>query len=64
VAVLQARAGLEGAALNVLINIPGIDDQDIVSKFKAEVSSLKSESSALADKVLSAMTNKLLTPNP
>jgi len=63
VAVLQAQAGLEGAALNVLINIPGIDDQELVAKFKAEVSQLKSESSALADKVLSAMTNQLLTPN-
>ncbi|MCF7921711.1 MAG: glutamate formimidoyltransferase [Candidatus Marinimicrobia bacterium] len=63
VAVLQAQAGLEGAALNILINIPGIDDQDVVSKFKAEVSQLKSESATLADKVLSDMTTKLLTPN-
>jgi len=63
VAVLQARAGLEGAALNVLINIPGIDDKKVVAKFRNEVSSLKSESSALADKILAAMLNKLLTPN-
>jgi len=59
VAVLQARAGLEGAALNVMINIPGIDDRQIVSKFEAEVEELKVESKALAEKILSAMTAKL-----
>ncbi len=63
VAVLQARAGLEGAALNVLINVPGIDDQTVVEKFKSEVSRLKSEAGTLADKVLSGLTTKLLTPN-
>ena len=63
VAVLQARAGLEGAALNVLINIPGIDDQNIVSRFEQQVKDLKSEAAELADKVLSDMTLKLLTPN-
>ncbi|NQV41317.1 MAG: glutamate formimidoyltransferase [Candidatus Marinimicrobia bacterium] len=59
VAVLQARAGLEGAALNVLINIPGIDDKKVVSKFEKEVDKLKAESSVLAEKALSAMTSKL-----
>jgi glutamate formiminotransferase/formiminotetrahydrofolate cyclodeaminase len=59
VAVLQAQAGLEGAALNVLINIPGIDDEKIVSEFEKEVEQLQAESSTLAEKVLSAMTKKL-----
>ena len=59
VAVLQARAGLEGAALNVLINIPGIDDKEIVAEFEQEVEKLQANSSALAEKVLSAMTSKL-----
>ena len=59
VAELQAQAGLEGAALNVLINIPGIDDEKIVSEFEKEVEQLQAESSTLAEKVLSAMTKKL-----
>ncbi|MBC8374652.1 MAG: glutamate formimidoyltransferase [FCB group bacterium] len=63
VAVLQARAGLEGAALNVLINIPGIDDKSIVASFKQEVSELRAQSTALSDQVLSDMNTKLLTPN-
>ena len=64
VAVLQARAGLEGAALNVLINIPGIDDKSIVSNFENEVAELRAKSTTLSDKVLAAMNTKLLTPNP
>jgi len=59
VAVLQARAGLEGAALNVLINIPGIDDKKIVATFEKEVDQLQADSSILAEKILSAMTSKL-----
>ncbi len=64
VAVLQARAGLEGAALNVLINIPGIDDKSVVSNFENEVAELRAKSTTLSDKVLAAMNTKLLTPNP
>ncbi len=63
VAVLQARAGLEGAALNVLINIPGIDDKNIVANFEQKVADLRAKSTTLADQVLSSMTTKLLTPN-
>ncbi len=63
VAVLQARAGLEGAALNVLINIPGIDDKTIVAEFETEVAQLKSKSKALADQILSDMTEKLKSEN-
>jgi len=61
VAVLQARAGLEGAALNVLINIPGIDDQDIAAKFEEEVRQLKDYSTELAEKLLADMQTKLET---
>jgi glutamate formiminotransferase / formiminotetrahydrofolate cyclodeaminase len=59
VAVLQARAGLEGAALNVLINIPGIDDKKVVAEFEKEVGQLQTDSSILAEKILTAMTTKL-----
>jgi len=64
VALLQARAGLEGAALNVLINIPGLDDQEIVSDFKHKVADLRAEAAKLVDHTLDAINAKLLTPNP
>ncbi len=63
VAVLQARAGLEGAALNVLINVPGIDDKKTVAEFEKEVDQLQTESTVLADKILTAMTTKLKSNN-
>ena len=63
VAVLQARAGLEGAALNVLINVPGIEDKTVVADFKKQVADLRAESTSLSDKVLSDMNTQLLTPN-
>ena len=59
VAVLQAKAGLEGAALNVLINIPGIDDMKTVAEFEKEVEALQKESTVLSEKILTAMNNKL-----
>lgn len=63
VAVLQGKAGLEGAALNVLINIPGINDKSVVSKFEKEVADLRAKSTSLSDTVLAEMNTKLLTPN-
>lgn len=63
VAVLQAKAGLEGAALNVLINIPGIDDKGVVATFEKEVASLQAESTVLSEKTLAAMTTKLKAEN-
>jgi len=62
VAVLQARAGLEGAALNVLINVPGIDDKSIVADFKQQVAELRAKSTTLSEKVLAEMNTRLLTP--
>ncbi|MCF7809159.1 MAG: glutamate formimidoyltransferase [Candidatus Marinimicrobia bacterium] len=63
VAILQAQAGLEGAAMNVLINIPGIEDKSTVKKFKDKVTALRQESSDLASKSLDQINTKLLTPN-
>ncbi len=63
VAVLQAQAGLEGAAMNVLINIPGIDDQKIVADMKQQVAELRSEAQELSSQILSIINTKLLTPN-
>jgi len=63
VAVLQARAGLEGAAMNVLINIPGINDQTLVASFEKQVAEIRSESEKLASEILTSINTKLTTPN-
>jgi formiminotetrahydrofolate cyclodeaminase len=61
VAILQAHAGLEGAAMNVLINIPGIDDANQVETFKSAVASLRKEARMLTDKALDQIFNTLST---
>ena len=64
VAILQAKAGLEGAAMNVLINIPGIEDKSIVADFEKQVADLRSAAGKLAKETLDEINTKLLTPNP
>ena len=64
VAILQAKAGLEGAAMNVLINIPGIEDKSIVADFEKQVADLRSAAEKLAKETLDEINTKLLTPNP
>ncbi|NQV30715.1 MAG: glutamate formimidoyltransferase [Candidatus Marinimicrobia bacterium] len=59
VAVLQAHAGLEGAALNVLINIPGIVDKERVTDLEKKVASLRSEAETLAHECLTGINTKL-----
>ncbi len=61
VAILQAHAGLEGAAMNVLINVPGIDDANQVETFKSAVASLRKEARMLTDKALDQIFNTLST---
>ena len=63
VAILQAKAGLEGAAMNVLINIPGIEDKSIVADFEKQVADLRSAAGKLAKETLDEINTKLLTPN-
>lgn len=62
VAVLQARAGLEGAAMNVLINIPGIDDKTIVADFGKQVADLREGAASIAKWILTEIDTKLKTP--
>ncbi len=63
VAVLQAQAGLEGAAMNVLINVPGIDDEALVADFKRRVSDLRAEAGKLSEQVLNELHAKLQASN-
>ncbi|MCF7824753.1 MAG: glutamate formimidoyltransferase [Candidatus Marinimicrobia bacterium] len=63
VAILQAHAGLEGAAMNVLINIPGIEDKQLVQEFKEKVARLRADADTLTQDSLALINTQLLTPN-
>ncbi|NQV49343.1 MAG: glutamate formimidoyltransferase [Candidatus Marinimicrobia bacterium] len=63
VAVLQAHAGLEGAALNVLINIPGITDESQVAELANQVQKLRAEAETFATKSLMSINSKLHSTN-
>lgn len=49
VGILMARAALEGAAMNVLINLQGLSDTTFVEKMTKQVTALRAEMSELAD---------------
>lgn len=59
VAVLCAQAGLKSAALNVLINLGAIQDQDFVSKHRAELDQILAEHDSLANEVYQLVKGKL-----
>ncbi len=51
VGVRQAHAGLEGAVMNVKINLPSIKDQQFVSEISAKIAALLEEGNKLNDKI-------------
>ena len=51
VASLQAYAGLEGAIMNVKINIPSIKDEDFVAETSTEISTLLEEGLRVKDDI-------------
>jgi glutamate formiminotransferase/formiminotetrahydrofolate cyclodeaminase len=59
VGALVARAGLEGALLNVRINLLGIEDKDFSSSLEKEAASLKQESDILIAEVLVCLEKTL-----
>jgi methenyltetrahydrofolate cyclohydrolase len=59
VAVLCGQAGLKSAALNVLINLGAIRDQDFVSKHRAELDQILAEHDSLANEVYQLVKGKL-----
>ena len=60
VAMLMAEAGLRGAALNVLINLGWIKDQEFVSVMQDRLDRLLADTSGLRDEVYGFVENKLL----
>ena len=51
VAFLSLKAGIQGAWLNVLINLGGIRDEAFVNEYKAKGEAILAEALPLADKI-------------
>ena len=62
-AALAARAGVEGAALNVRINLGGIADADFRARASEAVSALEADARRLCEAVLARVAATIeLTP--
>ena len=59
VSTLMLYAGLEGALLNVKINLPGIDDEELKNNYEHTVHHLLSEASNIRDAILLQIHQKL-----
>ena len=59
VAALNLKAGLQGAWLNVLINISGIKDQDFVQEYHSKGIELLQTGSDLADNIYQSILESL-----
>ena len=59
VAGLEAKAGLEGAVMNVLINLPSIKDEAFVNETRAKVKTLLQEGGTLQSKIYSFVQGSL-----
>ena len=59
VSALLLQAGAEGAALNVKINLSGLDDQEFVGWKSDEVESLRNTSRMMLEEVQAVVTEKL-----
>ena len=62
VGALLAQAGLRGAALNVRVNLGGIDDQAFAAASEQEVASLLAEAEAITGRILAAVEARLAQP--
>jgi formiminotetrahydrofolate cyclodeaminase len=52
VSVLMLYSAVEGAALNVLINLPGLNDQSLVKEFTQTINDILFEAEEIKDKLL------------
>lgn len=59
VGVLSASAGLEGACMNVLINLGALKDEDFKEKTRAEVESMIEKERAIRTELLDICYNRL-----
>ena len=60
VCVLSLKAALQGAWLNILINIDGIDDKDFVDKYRGEGEAILKRSLPVADRIFDSVVEGLV----
>lgn len=60
VGALMSKAGMDGAILNVRINLAGLEDKDFVTKLTGEIENYKARGEALAEEVLRVVDQKIL----
>jgi len=56
---LLLHAGLEGAILNIKINLPGLSDEGVVNDYKEKCKTLKAEALVLKEQIIEAVERKL-----
>jgi len=61
-AVSAARAAVEGAASNVLINLASLDDQKYVEKISKQVSDLRKEATQLEERAGKLVESRIKHP--
>jgi formiminotetrahydrofolate cyclodeaminase len=59
VGALLAQAGLAGAALNVRVNLGGIDDPAFAAESEQTVAALQAEAAAIVARILAAVEARL-----
>lgn len=59
VGALMAKAGMDGAMLNVRINIRGLNDRDFVGKLSKEIEGYKARGEALSNDILRTVDQKI-----
>jgi len=59
VSTLMLYSGLEGAILNVKINIPGLTDQDLIDQYQNSVSDMLLDAKEIKDYILERIHNLL-----
>lgn len=62
VGALLAQAGLRGAALNVRVNLGGIEDQAFTAAAQQTVAALQAEAEAIVARILAAVEARLAQP--
>lgn len=60
VSALSLSAGIQGAAMNVLINLPGLDDERLKKELYDSIKSLTSKTQKLTNEILDVVYNKLI----
>ena len=61
-AVSAARAAVEGAVSNVLINLANLDDQKYVEKISKQVSELRKEAAQLEERAGKLVESRIKQP--